>query len=114
MRSFAGTRSDVGQAESYRVAHNLLMHDEPLVNAAWILRDRVRRHFSIADFQTEIDDLFADENGAGFYDLPGVKFLLFEYEEELRKAAKSAAAKIEWDDFRGAKNSSRAHLPADA
>jgi Protein of unknown function (DUF1524) len=70
-----------------------------------MLRDRVSRHFSIADFQTEVDDLFADENGEGFYDLPGVKFLLFEYEEELRKAAKSAAAKIEWDDFRGAKNS---------
>jgi hypothetical protein len=105
VRSFAGTRSDVGQAESYRLAHNLLMHGEPLDRATWMLRDRVSRHFSTTNFQAKIDDLFADNNGEGFYDLPGLKFLLFEYEEHLRKAAKSTAAKIEWEDFRGAKNS---------
>ncbi len=31
--------------------------------------------------------------------------MLFEYEEHLRKAAKAAAAKLMWDDFRGARNS---------
>ena len=46
VRSFAGTRSDVGLAESYRQAHNLLMHDEPLDRATWMLVNRVASHFS--------------------------------------------------------------------
>jgi hypothetical protein len=31
---------------------------------------------------------FAGEKGKGFYNLRGLKFVLFEYEESLRKAAK--------------------------
>jgi Protein of unknown function (DUF1524) len=69
-----------------------------------MLRDRISR-FSTIRFQAEIDDLFADDKRKGFYDLPGLEFLLFEYEDHLRKAAKSTAAKIEWKDFRGAKKS---------
>ena len=105
VRSFAGTRSHVGEADSYRLANNLHTGAQTLGDAAWMLGDRVSRHFSAAVFQTEIDDLFADEDGKGFYNLPGLKFVLFEYEEHLRKAAKATAAKIAWEDFRGARNS---------
>jgi hypothetical protein len=48
VRSFAGTRSDVGLAEAYRQAHNILMHDEPLDRATWMLVNRVASHFSIS------------------------------------------------------------------
>lgn len=104
-RSFAATRSHVAEADSYRLAHELHDENKPLSDAADMLRDRVSRHFSAIEFQTKIDNLLADEDGKGFYDLPGLKFVLFEYEEHLRKAAKAAAAKISWEDFRGARNS---------
>lgn len=70
-----------------------------------MLADRVLRYFSIEAFQARIDDLYKDDDGKGFYELPGLKFLLFEYEESLRRSGKSADAKISWEDFRGAKNS---------
>lgn len=105
VRSFAGTRSHVAEADSYRLAHELHNRAKALSDAAEMLSDRVNRHFSAGVFGAEINDLFADEDGKGFYNLPGLKFLLFEYEEELRRKAKSNAAKISWDDFRGARNS---------
>ncbi|MEX0611485.1 MAG: DUF262 domain-containing HNH endonuclease family protein [Pirellulales bacterium] len=105
VRSFAGTRSNIGEAESYRLAYKLQNGTKTVADAASMLSDRVRRHFSTSVFQTEIDDLFADEEGKGFYQLPGLKFLLFEYEEHLRRAARATASKIAWDDFRGARNS---------
>src|SRR5262249_51189360 len=105
VRSFAGTRSHVGEADSYRLAHDLHEQSQRVSAASRLLDDRVNRHFSSAVFQTEIDDLFAEPDAKGFYDLPGIKFLLFEYEEHLRKVARSAPTKIVWEDFRGARNS---------
>ena len=102
--SFARTRADVAEAESYRFAHDLHEGNETLANVATMLGNRVSRHFNRAAFQTEVDDLFADD-GRGFYELPALKFVLFEYEESLRIEARSPAAKISWDDFRGARNS---------
>lgn len=105
VRSFAGTRADVAEAESYRLAHDLHKGAQTLADAATMLASRVSRHFTMAAFQTEVEDLFA-EDGRGFYDLPALKFLLFEYEESLRIEARSPAAKISsWEDFRGARNS---------
>lgn len=104
VRSFAGTRADVAEAESYRLAHDLHNGNQTLANAATMLANRVNRHFSKAAFQTEIEGLFA-EGGRGFYELSTLRFLLFEYEESLRIRAKSPAAKLSWDDFRGARNS---------
>lgn len=105
VRSFAGTRSHIAEADSYRLAYEIHEEEKSLTDAEWMLSDRVNRHFSAAAFQTEIDDLFADIDGKGFYGLPGIKFVFFEYEEHLRKAAKAAAAKISWEGFRGARNS---------
>jgi hypothetical protein len=78
---------------------------QSVTDAEAMLKDRVTRHFTAAAFQTEIDDSFADDDGKGFYALPGLDFVLFEYEEDLRRAAKSTSAKILWEDFRGARNS---------
>ena len=112
VRSFAGKRADVAEAESYRLAHDL--HEgTPLADVVTMLADRVSLHFSIAAFQTTVDELFSrrrnrrntEDDGRGFYDLSALKFVLFEYEESLRVAAKSPAARISWDDFRGASNS---------
>jgi hypothetical protein len=105
VRSFAATRSHVGEADSYGFAHDLHDGTKTLSDAAGMLCERVDRHFSIVEFQTKIDNLFADEDGKGFYDLPGLKFVLFEYEEDLRRAAKASSAKIVWEDFRGGKDS---------
>ena len=104
VRGFAGTRVDVAEAESYRFANALNNDAQTLSSAAEMLANRVARHFTMGAFQTEIDELFA-EDGRGFYDLPALKFLLFEYEESLRIEAKSAASKMSWKDFRGARNS---------
>ncbi len=104
VRSFAGTRANVAENDSYRMAHDLHMRAETIAAAGYMLRDRVSRHFSVTAFQSEINDLFAGDD-KGFYELPGLKVLLFEYEEHLRQAAKATASKIVWEDFRGARNS---------
>ena len=105
VRSLGGARSHVGEAESYRMANDLHAGRTSLAQAVDMLKERVSRHFTPDIFQTEVDDLFADPDGKGFYDLPGLKYILFEYEENLRIAAKAVAGKISWHNFRGAKNS---------
>jgi Protein of unknown function (DUF1524) len=90
---------------STRFASHSFRTAEPLDRATRMLVNRVASHFSISSFQMRINDLFADDDGEGFYKLPTLKFVLFEYEEHLRKVAKSTAAKIEWEGFDGAKNS---------
>jgi hypothetical protein len=104
VRSLGGARSHVGEAESYRAAHDLHEGTVSLSQAAAMLSERVSRHFNSDIFQTEIDDLFVND-GKGFYSLPGLKYILFEYEEHLRKVAKANTAKIAWQNFRGAQNS---------
>lgn len=105
VRSIAVTRSHIGEAESYRMAHDIFEESRTLSDAVLMLENRVARDFSIEAFQGRVDDLFKDDDGKGFYEMPGLKFLLFEYEEELRMAAKAATGKIVWEDFRGARNS---------
>jgi len=105
VRSLGGARSHVGEAESYRTATDLHAGRVSLAQVVEMLKSRVSRHFSSDIFQIEVDDLFANPEGKGFYDLPGLKYILFEYEDHLRIAAKAAASKISWQNFRGAKNS---------
>lgn len=105
VRSLGGARSHVGEAESYRTAHNLHEGTGSRLQAAAMLNERVSRHFNSEIFKAEINDLFADDDGKGFYDLPGLKYIQFEYEEHLRKVAKANTAKITWQDFRGAQSS---------
>lgn len=105
VRSLGGARSHVGENESYRTAHDLFQGGATLNEATAMLRERVARHFNTQIFQTEIDDLYLAKDGKGFYDLPGVAFILFEYEEHLRLEAKAAEAKIVWGQFRGSRNS---------
>jgi len=105
VRSLAGTRSHVGEAESYRLANDIHSGHSPVASAASMLSDRVARHFTFAAFQTLVDDLFADDDGKGYYELPALKFVLFEYEEHLRIAAKSSTTKMTWEQFRGARDS---------
>ncbi|RYD84492.1 MAG: DUF1524 domain-containing protein [Verrucomicrobiaceae bacterium] len=103
VRSFARTRSHVGEAESYRLAAELHHGTKTLGDCSAILSDRVRRHFTQGEFQTTIDGLFADEDQLGFFGLPGLHFVLFEFEENLRRVAKSAESKIVWNDFAGSR-----------
>jgi len=105
VRSLGGARSHVGENESYRTACELFNGQATLSAATAMLQDRVTRHFTTQIFQTEIDDLYAAKDGKGFYDLPGVSFILFEYEEHLRLEAKSVEPKIVWGQFRGSRNS---------
>lgn len=103
VRSFARTRSHVGEAESYRLAAELHDGSKTLRDCAAMLADRVSRHFTQGEFQTTIDGLFADEDQSGFFGLPGLHFVLFEFEEHLRRTARSAEAKVEWRDFAGSR-----------
>src|SRR5258708_10838593 len=105
VRSFAGARSNVGETESYRLANGIHDGDNNISEATTMLSDRVKRHFSASLFQGVIDELFAEDDGKGFYNLPGIRFFLFEHEEYLRRAAKTTASNVVWDDFRGAKRS---------
>ncbi len=99
VRSFAGARSNVAEADSYRLANEIHTKSLDISAAASMLRERVRRHFSLEAFQAAINELFGGEEGKGFYGLPGLKFMLFEYEEDLRKKAKVSESKITWDEF---------------
>lgn len=105
VRSLGGARANVGENESYVMARDLFAEKQNLSDAAKMLKDRVRRHFSAAVFQTEVDELFAEDNDKGFYELPGIKFILFEYEESLRKQARDSQAKIAWQKFKGSSTS---------
>ncbi len=104
VRSFAATRSNVGENESYRLARELFRGDINGSDLATALRNRVLRHFSVPAFQVQIDELFESPNGEGFYGLNGLHYVLFEYEEQLRREAKATAAKITWDEFAGSWN----------
>lgn len=114
VRSFAGTRSHVGEAESYRLASEVHKGTKKLADCSLMLSGRVNLHFTAAAFQTQIDEMFADESQDGFYGLPVLHFVLFELEEHLRRAAKSPDAKINWDDFRGARKSIEHIFPQNA
>lgn len=105
VRSLAGARSNVGENESYRMANDLFRKQATPATAAAMLQERVSRHFNAQVFQTTIDDLYAAKNGRGYYDLTGLPFILFEYEEQLRAEAKATEAKIEWQEFRGSRHS---------
>jgi hypothetical protein len=105
VRSLGGARSNVGETESYRMANDLHKGTASLTQAATMLKERVSLHFTPDRFQAEIDELFADDDGKGYYDLAGLKYILFEYEESLRIEAKATTGKISWNNFRGAKNS---------
>ena len=103
VRSFAATRSNVGENESYKLARELFLGGTTAVAVADALRGRVQRHFSAERFQVQINELFESE-GDGYYGLNGLHYVLFEYEEHLRREAKSASAKITWNEFSGSGN----------
>jgi Protein of unknown function (DUF1524) len=103
VRGFTPTRSDVAEAESYRAAHEVHARSRSLPDAADVFSTRVKGHFSPLKFQEKIDGLFDERKG--FYDLASLKFVLFEYEESLRRGGKSTEAKLRWSDFRGEKDS---------
>ncbi len=105
VRSWAGTRSHLGEAESYRMAHQIHDGRANLAAATEILRDRVANHFSAQAFQIEVDERFKGPDGKGYYELPGIKYLFFEYEEALRQAGRNLTGKIAWNSFQGARNS---------
>jgi hypothetical protein len=100
VRGFARKRSDVAEAESYRLARDIHREGGKVYAATSMLRDRVGDSFSVDRFQAEVNDLFKDEDQKGFYALPDIRFVLFEYEERLRAEAKVAAAKVSWDRHR--------------
>ncbi len=105
VRSLTKTKSHAGEPESYRLAHDIHEGSQQLDDARAMLCERVSRYFSASAFQVKIDELFIEDDGKGFYDLPSLKFLLFEFEEHLRQVAKASTPKIGWEDFRGARNS---------
>lgn len=113
VRSWAGTRSHLGEAESYRLAHQIHDGNAGLAAATDMLKDRVEERFSVSAFQKEVDDRFRGPDGKGYYELPGIKYLLFEYEEYLRRAGRNSTVKIAWSDFRGARNSIEHIYPQD-
>lgn len=105
VRNLTKTRADIGEPDSYRLAFEINKGTAGLADCVAKLSERINKSFNVANFQFRIDELFADEDPDGFYRLPGLHFLLFEYEENLRRAAKSPDAKINWDDFAGARKS---------
>jgi hypothetical protein len=105
VRSFTGTRSNVAEPDSNRLAHEIHTRSQGISSAASMLSERVSRHFSLEAFQAAINELFGSEEGKGFYGLPGLKFMLFEYEEFLQKKGKNSESKITWREFSRSKDS---------
>lgn len=105
VRNFCRTRSDVGEAEFYRVANNIYHRRAGWVDAMTALMTRVGQNFNLDNFTAVIVQLFKKEDKQGFYDLSGLRYLLFEYEESLRVAAMATESKITWGSFKGERRS---------
>ena len=103
VRSFVSARSDVARNESYSLAHGLFEGNKTGKDVIAAFKNRVQTHFSIELLQAKINEIFKP-GGNGFYELNGLHYLLFEYEDELRRKAKAPASKISWKDFKGSWN----------
>ena len=112
VRSLNKTRSDIAGPDSFRMAHDLHSGAATISDSAAMLRSRIEIRFKGSKFEEMISELYIDAKG--FYSLPILKFLLFEFEEDLRVAAKASEQKISWHDFRGSRKSVEHVYPQEA
>ena len=94
-------RADAGDNEFYRLAGQLFRDEKTLSDLAQLVDEATDRKFSAEKAQTEMRDLF--EDGEGFYGWTGLRYFLFEYEQDLKTKAGMAIARLNWDDFSASK-----------
>lgn len=86
--------------EFYRIAHDYYEGKRTTQQIIDIIRNRTsynsRVLFNPVRFQHHISDLFYKNNQEGFYSWNGLRYFLYEYEEELQN---DMDAKITWDIF---------------
>lgn len=91
-------RSDTGNNRFSRLAGKVFRGERSLVEATENIREKAGWHFSLDRVALEMN-----EEGAGFFSWRGIRYFLFEYEQELRRRAKMHTEKIDWDSFVAAK-----------
>jgi hypothetical protein len=90
-------RADTGDSEFYRLAHEVFDGQKTLAQAVQTINERSERHFSVEKAITDMRELFRYEQG--FYSWGGLRFFLFEYEQDLKERAGMEAAKLDWSEF---------------
>lgn len=102
-------RSNVGDSEFYRFAHDLYSKERPLGEIKkyikeWILgNDNEKGYFDKNRFFDYINERFTIYKD-GFYGWNGLKYVLYEYDYNLQEKSKSSEIKINWIDFNKEKN----------
>jgi hypothetical protein len=91
-------RSDTGNNRFSRLAGRVFRGERSLAEAIENIGEKFDRHFTLDRIALEMN-----EEGAGFYSWRGIKYFLFEYEQELRRRARMHTEKIDWTSFIAAK-----------
>jgi len=94
-------RADTGDSEFYRLAHQVFSRETALAQAVEAINARTERHFSVEKAITDMRELFRYEQG--FYSWGGLRYFLFEYEQNLRDRAGMASPKLNWNEFVGSR-----------
>jgi hypothetical protein len=90
-------RADTGDSEYYRLAGQLYRGDSGIDSATSAILDRTENYYSREKAITDMCDLF--NRAEGFYSWGGLRYFLFEYEQELRTAAGMTADKLTWAEL---------------
>jgi uncharacterized protein with ParB-like and HNH nuclease domain len=90
-------RSDAGDSEFYRLASQLYRDDQTLPDVEAAISDRTSDFFRVDKAIVGMRELF--DRYEGFYSWSGLKYFLFEYEQQLRGEAGMEITRLNWSEF---------------
>ncbi|WP_437826869.1 DUF262 domain-containing protein [Sorangium sp. So ce1153] len=91
-------RADTGDSEFYRLAGEVFRGEKSLSDATKAIREKTSIYFSREKMITDMR-----EEREGFYSWGGIRYFLFEYEQELKRLAGMNTEKISWQSFAASK-----------
>jgi len=88
-------RSDTGDSEFYRLAGQLYRGEKTLLEAISTVDSQTSYFFSAEKATLNLRELL--QKDGGFYSWDGVRYLLFEYEQNLRERSGVSTARLSWE-----------------
>ncbi len=94
-------RADTGDNACYRLAGLLFSGNQTLAEVTQSVDESTKNYFSLKRIETEMGELF--QRWDGFYSWEGLRYFLFEYEQNLREEAGMGATRLNWSDLKASK-----------
>jgi hypothetical protein len=94
-------QSNTGDSKLYRLASQVYHSNITPEDACAEIQGHINHYYSFSLFKNQIQELFESGNQLGFYEWSGLRYFLFEYDQQLRTQNRTSthATELIWKDF---------------